>query len=44
MKENIRAAVAEKDEVELPVGVFAPEETPAPVAPARRKTKVAGQR
>ncbi len=26
MKENIRAAVAERDEVELPVGVFPPEE------------------
>ncbi|MGI4795571.1 MAG: MarR family winged helix-turn-helix transcriptional regulator [Janthinobacterium lividum] len=33
MKENIRDAIAEKDEVELPVGVFAPDEaqpTPAP--------------
>ena len=27
MKENIRAAVADKDEVELPVGVYAPDET-----------------
>lgn len=37
MKENLRGAIAEKDEVELPVGVFAPDEAPAAVAPAARK-------
>lgn len=33
MKDNIRGAVAEKDEVDLPVGVFAPDEAPAAVEP-----------
>ena len=39
MKENIRGAVADKDEVELPVGVFAPDETPAAVEPSPRKLR-----
>lgn len=37
MKENIRGAIAEKDDEELPVGVFSPEEaSPALVRPARK--------
>jgi MarR family transcriptional regulator for hemolysin len=44
MKENIRGAVAEKDEVELPVGVFAPDETLAVVEPTPPKVRAAGRR
>ena len=41
MKENIRGAIAEKDEVELPVGVFAPDEAErAPVQPRRTPHKL----
>lgn len=37
MKENIRGAIAEKDDEELPVGVFSPEESsPTLVRPARK--------
>ena len=44
MKENIRGAVAEKDEVDLPVGVFAPDEAPAAVEPpAPRKARAGGR-
>ncbi|MDB5511124.1 MAG: marR [Enterovirga sp.] len=46
MKDNIRAAVVERDDVELPVGVFAPDEAPALVAPepARRNPAKAARR
>ena len=37
MKENIRDAVAEKDEVDLPVGVFAPDAAPTAVEPPPAK-------
>lgn len=43
MKENIRGAVAEKDEVELPVGVFAPDEVPAAVESPPRKARAASR-
>lgn len=44
MKENIRGAVAEKDEADLPVGVFAPDEAPAAVLPpAPRKARAGGR-
>ena len=44
MKENIRGAVAEKDEVELPVGVFAPDETLVAVEATPRKQAAGGSR
>lgn len=42
MKENIRGAVVEKDEAELPIGVFSPDELPtivedAPAAPRKAR-------
>ncbi|GAC1345163.1 MAG: hypothetical protein NVSMB18_24290 [Acetobacteraceae bacterium] len=43
MKENIRGAVSDKDDVELPVGVFASDEAPAAVKPAPRRMR-AGER
>ena len=43
MKENIRGAVAERDEVDLPVGVFAPDETPAAVEAHGRKLRAASR-
>ena len=41
MKENIRGAVVEKDDVELPVGVFAPDEMPTVVEEAPAATRKA---
>jgi len=43
MKENIRGAVAEKDEVELPVGVFAPDEPQPAALTAPRKLRAGGR-
>ncbi len=44
MKENIRGAVAEKDDVELPVGIFAPNEAPAELdPPGPGKQRAVGQ-
>lgn len=43
MKENIRGAVVDKDDVELPVGVFAHDEEPAVFEPApSRKARAGG--
>ena len=39
MKENIRGAVAEKEEVELPVGVFSPDEAQPMPLPGPRKLR-----
>ncbi len=36
MKDNIRDAIADKDDPDLPVGVFAPDENPAVIEPARK--------
>ena len=44
MKENIRGAVTEKDEVDLPVGVFAADELATTVElPAARKLRAGGR-
>ncbi len=43
MKENIRGAVVEKDEVELPVGVFSPDEVPTAL-PAPKKARAGRSR
>ena len=43
MKENIRGVVADRDEVELPVGIFAAQEAPVAVEPtAPRKRRAVG--
>lgn len=44
MKENIRGAMVEKDDNDLPVGVFAPDETPTVLEapPAPRKARAGG--
>ena len=39
MKENIRGAIAEKDDVDLPVGVYAPDETPTVIETSRLKAR-----
>ena len=44
MKENIRGAVADRDEVDLPVGVFAPDAAPAALEPlAPRRVRASGR-
>ena len=43
MKDNIRRAIVERDEVDLPVGIAAPDEGPVVVEPPRRRAPKAAR-